>query len=91
MPFTLPLKDANHLGVSKNLLSPRFNHQMGTMYMEQEMYNVDSDISKSILMQKNKSEDGHIWSWGVRLFRIIGLSDSQMQASIVTLTNESSS
>ena len=52
------------------------------------MYNVDGDISKTILMPKNKSEDGHIWNLGLELFRVRGHSDFHMQASNVILTNE---
>lgn len=34
------------------------------------MYNVDGDISKTILMSKNKSEDGHIWILRLGLFKV---------------------
>lgn len=41
--------------------------------MEQQMYNVDGDISKTILMSKNKSEDGHIWILRLGLFKVTWL------------------
>lgn len=57
--------------------------------MKQEMYYVDSDISKTILLHKNMSEDGHFWILDPGSFRVIGIFDSQVQASIVVLTNNS--
>ena len=46
--FTLPLEDHGHVNVLENLLVLRFKLQIGTMYMKQEMYFVDCDISKTI-------------------------------------------
>ena len=48
MSFTLPLEDHGHVNVLENLLVLRFKLQIGTMYMKQEMYFVDCDISKTI-------------------------------------------
>ena len=45
---------------------------------------------KRILVQKNKIKFGSMWNFGSGLFREIGLSKSQMQTSIISLTNESS-
>ena len=87
--FTLPLEDDGHVSVSNDLLGLKFNLQIGTMYVEQEMYIVDGDISESILMQKNRSEDGHVWILGLGTFRVIGLFDCQWQNSIVISTNKS--
>ena len=53
VPFTLPFEDDGHVSVSKDLLGLRFSLRIGTVYVEQEMYIVDGDISKTILMQKN--------------------------------------
>lgn len=52
------------------------------------MHPLDIDILETILMQKNKNEEGHYWILGPRLFRVLGLSNSQMHASNVVLTNE---
>ena len=52
------------------------------------MYSVDGDILETILIHKNMCEDGHAWILGLGLFKVIGLRDSQMQASTVVLTNE---
>ena len=60
----------------------KLNLQIGTMYVEQEMYFKDSDISDTILMQKNMSEKGHVWGMEKTC-----ISNSQMQASTVVLTN----
>jgi hypothetical protein len=46
------------------------------------------DISEAILLQKDKSEDGHLSIW-IQIHRVIGLFDSQIQASIVMLKNKS--
>ena len=50
--------------VSKNLLSLRFNFRIGSMYVEQEIYAVDSDILEIILIQKNMSEYDYVWILG---------------------------
>ena len=40
-------------------------------------------------MQKNRGEGGSMWILGSGSWRVMGLSDSQMQVSIIILTNES--
>ena len=89
VPFILPLQDDGHVTVSEDLLSLRFNLQIGSMYLEQEMYSADGDVYETILVQKNRTEVGFMWNLGPGSYRVIGLSESQMQASTVILTNES--
>ena len=89
VPFTLPLQDDGHVGVLEDLLSLRFNLQMGTMYLEQEMYFADGQVCETIMIQKNRIEDGSMWILGPGSFRVIGLFESQMQASTIVLTNQS--
>ena len=88
MPFSLSLEDDHHMKVLEDLLSLRFNLRIGSMYVEQEMYSTNGDILETSLILKNMSKDGYVWILGPRSFRIIGLTDSQMQASTVLLTNE---
>ena len=40
------------------------------------------------MIQKNRNENGLIWILGPGSCRLIGLSESQMQASIIVLTNQ---
>ena len=89
VPFTLPLEDDHHVKVSEELLSLRFNLRIGSMYVEQEMYSTNGDILETVLIPKNICQDGYVWILGPGSFRVIGLTDSQMQASTVLLTNES--
>ena len=89
VPFILPLDDDHHVKVSKDLLSLKFNLQIGSMYVEQKMYSPNGDILETILIPKNMCQDGYVWILGPGSFRVIGLPDSQMQASTVLLTNES--
>ena len=86
--FTLPFDDDHYVKVSKNLLSLRFNLRIGTMYVKQEMYSMNDDILETILIPKNIYQDGYVWILAPGSFRVIGLSDSQMQASTVLLTNK---
>ena len=58
------------------------------MYLKQEMYYTNGDILKTILIPNNMCQDDYLWILGPRLFRVIRLTNSQMQASIVLLTNE---
>jgi hypothetical protein len=89
VPFILSLQDDGHVSVSEDLLSLRFNLQIGTMYLEHEMYSTDGEVYETILVQKNRTEVGFMWILRPGSFRVIGLSESQMQASTVILTNES--
>ena len=87
VPFMLPFYDDGHVGVSKDLVSLRFNLQIGTMYLEQEMYYVDGEVYEMILVQTNKTVGLFYVNFGA--FREIGFFESQMQASTVILTNKS--
>ena len=89
VPFILPLQDDGHVNVSEDLLSLRFNLQIGTMYLEQEMYSADGEVYETVLVKKNRTEVGFMWILRRGSFRMIGLSESQIQASTVILTNES--
>jgi hypothetical protein len=53
------------------------------------MYSTDGEVYGTILVPKNKTDVGFMWILGPFPFRVIGLSESQMQASTVILTNES--
>ena len=53
------------------------------------MYSTNNDILETILIPKNMCQDGYVWILGLESFRVIGLTDSHMQASTVLLTNES--
>jgi hypothetical protein len=89
VPFILPLQDDGHVTVSEDLLSLRFNLQVGTMYLKHGMFSADGEVYETILVPKNRTEVGFMWILGPGSFRVIGLSESQMQASTVILTNES--
>ena len=47
------------------------------------MYSMDGDILETVLLQDNMIENGHSWSLGPKLFRIMGLPDSEIQTSNV--------
>ena len=76
VPLTLPLEDDGHASISNDLLSLRLNLWIGVMYVEQEMYTMAGDISKTKLMQKNKNENVHVWILGPETFRVMGTFDS---------------
>ena len=83
IPFDLPLEGDGCVVVLEDLLDLRFN-----LYIKQEMYFAGGELSRIILMQKNRNEDGSMWILGPKLFRVMSLCDFQMQASTVILTNE---
>ena len=64
MPFTLPLENDQHVKVSEDLLSLRFNLMIGSIYVEQEMYSMNGDILETILNPKNMCEDCYVWILG---------------------------
>lgn len=53
------------------------------MYVEQELYAKTGAILKTLFMQKIVRVVGSFWTLGLGSFRVIGLFDSQMQASTV--------
>ena len=61
---------------------------MGTMYIEQKMYSADGQVCETIMIQKNRTQDGSMWILGPGSFKVIGHSESQMQASIIVFTNQ---
>ena len=61
LPLTLPLDDDHHVKVSEALLSLRFNFQIGSMYVEQEMHSRNNDVLETILIPKNICQDGYVW------------------------------
>lgn len=70
IPFILPLVDDGHVSVSEDMFRLRFNLNIRSMYLEQEMYTMDGDILKKISMQNNKIDDSHV-ILGLGLFRVI--------------------
>ena len=57
VPFTLLLEDDGHVDVTEDLPSLKFNLWIGTLYVEPKMYIMEHDISRTILMQNNRSKD----------------------------------
>ena len=64
MPFILPLQDDDYVVVTASLFSFIFHFHIGTMYVEQEMYSPNGDVTRTILMQKTHSEDNSVWILG---------------------------
>jgi hypothetical protein len=52
------------------------------------MYFTNDDILETILIMKNMCQNGCIWILDPESFRVIGLTESQMQVPTVLLTNE---
>lgn len=81
-PFTLPLDVHGFVVVSEELWGLRFNFQVGTMYVEQELYTKSGHDSKTLLMQRTRCVDSSSWTLGASVYRVIGMFNSQMQASM---------
>ena len=47
--------------VSEDLLSLRFNRQLRTVYLEQEMNIVDGEVYETILVQKTRTKAFRAW------------------------------
>lgn len=88
VPFILPLQDDDYVVVTASLFSFIFHFHIGTMYVEQEMYSPNGDVTRTILMQKTHSEDNSVWILGPWSFRVIGVSETNVLASTIILTNE---
>ena len=57
LPFMLSLQDNGHVDVSEDMLNLIFNLEIGTMYLEKEMYSADGEVYETVLVQKNRTED----------------------------------
>ena len=53
------------------------------------MYSADGQVCEPILIQKNRTKDDSMWIMGPSSFKVIGLFESQIQASTIVLTNHS--
>ena len=60
------------------------------MYLEYEIFSADGQVCETILIQNNRADHDLMWILRHDSFRVIGLSESQMQASTVVLANQSS-
>lgn len=81
VPFTLPLGVNGFVVVYEELLELRFNFQVGTMNVKQNLYTECRGLKNNV--------DGLSWTLGSCSYRVIGIYDSQMQASTIILTNNS--
>lgn len=61
--------------VLEGLLCLRFNLQLGTMYVEHEMFAESGVVFEIVIMQKTISASGSCWLLGIGSFRAIGLYD----------------
>jgi hypothetical protein len=53
-PSFCHFKDDGHVSVSEDLLSLRFNLQIGSMYLEQDMYSPNEEMYETILIKKTE-------------------------------------
>ena len=71
MPFTLPLGNKGFILFLEQLLALIFNLQIGTMYVEQELYALNGIVSNTIMMPKTRSGDGSSWTLEPISFKVI--------------------
>jgi len=79
VPFNLPLEGDGCVVVLEDSFGLRFNLQVGIMYVELEMYSIGGNVSRTILMQKNRSEGGSMRILGLGSFRICRNLDDKSQ------------
>ena len=75
--------------VQENLLSLKFNFCLGSMYVEQEFFHETGELCETVLIQKSRVDSDYFWSLSAGLYKVIGLSKLDMDASTMLLTNES--
>ena len=61
---TLPLDTDGFVVVHENFLSIKFNFRLGTMYVEQELFQEIGELCETILIQKSRNDSGINWSSG---------------------------
>ena len=60
-PFTMPLGDDGKVIVDEQLLSLKFGFKVGTMYIEQEIFDDCGEICETVLQLKSRVPDGSFW------------------------------
>ena len=75
--------------VCKNLLSLKFNFSLGTMYVEQELFQEIGELYKTVLIQNSRVDSDLFLSLGACSYKVIGLFELEMDGFIMLLTNES--
>lgn len=70
VPFTMPLANNEVALVSEDLLQWRFNFHIGTIYVEQKLYDESGVVFKIFLMQKTRHDIGSLGPLSLGCFRI---------------------
>ena len=60
--FTFPLGANGFVVVQENLLSLKVNFRLGTMYVEQELFQETGELCETVLIQKSRVNSGSFWS-----------------------------
>lgn len=82
-PFVMPLDSEGKVTLHEHFLSLKFNFIVGTMYVEEEIYNNKGEISQIVFQLKSRIDDGAIWILRSGLFRVFGMSNLQMSTSTI--------
>lgn len=72
----------------ESLLSLKFGFQLGTVCAEQELLHETGVVCKTILVQNSREEVGLFWTPSAGSYKVIGLSELQLDTSTVLLTNQ---
>ncbi len=86
VPFTLPVGDDGSTRVEEVVLSARFNLNVGSVYVEQEIFSSEGVLQETVLQMKCPSDDNSFWILKSGSYRVFGFSNSQMEGSTVVLT-----
>ena len=82
----MPLDDLGNVCMHEQLLNLRFAFQIGTIYVEREVFDDNGEICETVFQQNSRTTDGVVWNLTRGMYRVFGLTDAQMSASTVFMT-----
>ena len=82
----MPLDDLGEICMHEQLLSLWFAFQIGSIYVKREIFDESGEICETVFQQNSRTIDGVVWNLTRDMYRVFGLTNVQMSASMVLMT-----
>lgn len=87
--FTMLVGNNGNDEVQKRLLNAKFHFELDSIYIEEEVFLDSGEMVETIMQLKLKNDEDVVYYLRSGAYRVFGLITSQIAASIVFLTLES--
>ena len=82
----MPLNDFGEVYMHEQILSLRFAFRIGSIYVERKIFDESGEICETIFQQNSRTVDGIVWNLTRGMYRVFGLTDAEVSASMVLMT-----